>query len=148
MSKELDSYVAMRKAFKERCEKDLSSKKILVEATIAKIYSDGWTTDIEIKTIDNEEPIELLVGQDMIHFTDWQPIETMTQEQIRVIGATKNIVVGDIYYGQGGIRFGDMLNPGYIEERQEKKWRYTQGDNAVSAHMQPTHWMPLPDLPK
>lgn len=78
----------------------------------------------------------------------WRTVETMPEEMIRVIGANSVIVIGDIFYGAGTIRFGDMATPGYIKERLERKWRYTQGCEAVLDHMQPTHWMPLPELPK
>lgn len=79
----------------------------------------------------------------------WKLIATApTDERIRVIGAKVGFVIGDLFYGQATMQLGRLGDDEYVKERCQFAWRYTEGENQVLPHMQPTHWIDLPDAPE
>lgn len=73
--------------------------------------------------------------------------ETMPERGIRVIAAEDSYVIGDCYYGSGGIVLKHTDDPGYMEEKRVVCWRYTRTEQPVPASMLPTYWQALPDVP-
>lgn len=65
----------------------------------------------------------------------------------RVIGATDDFVIGDVYHGRGPLVVGRMAEEGYAERQTVWCWRYSQGDEQVEAHLIPVYWQPLPEHP-
>jgi hypothetical protein len=67
---------------------------------------------------------------------NWTPATELPEERIRVIAAQPDYIVGECFYGDS---FRDSLG---------KCWRYTgRLEEPLPAHLQPTHWQPLPDAP-
>lgn len=67
---------------------------------------------------------------------------------IRVMGATDDFIVGDVYHGRAGLVSGRMGEEGYAQAQMVVCWRYSQGGTPVEAHLIPTYWQPLPVTPK
>lgn len=88
----------------------------------------------------------------MITLEDWNLVsEKMPEKRIRVIGATEDFVVGDVYYGFGSMRFvwDDRKNRHIIMPNWQKEtWRYSDTEREIPIHNIPIYWTDLPDSPK
>ena len=81
--------------------------------------------------------------------TPWTALaDEKPDDGIRVIGATDDFIVGDLYHGRAGLVSGRMGEEGYVQAQKVVCWRYSQGGNPVEAHLIPTYWQPLPPTPK
>lgn len=78
----------------------------------------------------------------------WTALAEGTHESgIRYIGASGSHILGDVFYGRGGLTVGRMGEEGYGERQMVECWRYSASREQVEGHLPLTHWQELPDSP-
>lgn len=92
-----------------------------------------------IEAIDSEE-------------SSWVSVkDKMPDDRIRVIAGDHLSVIGDCFFGHAS--GPDLWNEAAkgrfpVERWNERLWRYSRDESPLPDHIQPTVWMPLPEVPK